>query len=76
MVLTMLALPFIILGIFIKPYTLDGLRCVAINFVSRQPFCFPADSLGPEVIRYGALAIGFALIYAGRAQIRRQRGGN
>jgi hypothetical protein len=76
MILTMLALPFMILGLFVKPYAVEGMRCVAISFVSKQPFCFPAESLGPEVIRYGALAIGFALIYAGRWQIRRQRGGN
>jgi threonine/homoserine/homoserine lactone efflux protein len=63
MILTMLALPFIILGIFIKPHTVDSMRCVAINFVSKQPFCFPADSLGPEVIRYGALVAASPAIH-------------
>jgi hypothetical protein len=28
----------------------------------------------PEVIKYGSVAVGFALLYAGRLQIRRQRG--
>lgn len=75
MLLTMLAIPFMLAGIFMKPYAVEGARCVAIGFISREPLCFPEGSLGPDLIRYGALAVGFALIYAGRAQIRRQRGG-
>ena len=29
----------------------------------------------PEVIKYGSVAVGFALLYAGRLQIKRQRDG-
>jgi hypothetical protein len=29
----------------------------------------------PEVIKYGSVLAGFALLYAGRLQIRRQRNG-
>jgi hypothetical protein len=69
--LTILAIPLILLGIFIKPYTVDNSRC--ISFAGARPYCFKQSSNLPEVIKYGCLLAGFALIYAGRMQIKRQR---
>lgn len=73
--LTILAIPLIIFGAFIKPYTADASRCFAVNFLAKDPFCFEAASSMPEVIKYGSLLLGFALIYAGRQQIRRAKQG-
>ncbi|HMF25741.1 MAG TPA: hypothetical protein VKG24_26935 [Pseudolabrys sp.] len=70
--LTILAIPLIILGVFIKPYSLENSRCISIG---SRPFCFAQDSSMPEIIKYGGALAGFALLYAGRLQIRRQRGG-
>ena len=74
--LTILAIPLIMLGVFIKPYSLENSRCVSINFASARPYCFEQGSSMPEIIKYGSLLAGFVLIYAGRLQIKRQRGGN
>lgn len=75
MPLTLLAIPFIILGAFINPQTLANARCFTLGFLSRSPFCFEPGSNMPEIIKYGCLALGFALIYAGRQRIKRARGG-
>jgi len=72
--LTILAIPLILLGVFIKPYSTDSLRCVSINFASARPYCFEQGSSMPELMKYGSLLAGFVLIYAGRLQIKRQRG--
>ncbi len=72
--LTILSIPFIILGVFLKPYSLDNARCINISFVRSQPFCFAQDSSTPEIIKYGSVVAGFALLYAGRRQIKKQRG--
>ena len=73
--LTILAIPLIMLGVFIKPYSLDNSRCLSIAFAGPRPYCFEQNSNLPEVIKYGSVLAGFALLYAGRLQIRRQRGG-
>ena len=70
--LTILAIPLIILGVFVKPYALESSRCVSVG---ARAFCFAQDSNMPEVIKYGSALAGFALLYAGRLQIKRQRGG-
>jgi hypothetical protein len=72
--LTILSIPFIVLGVFLKPYSLENARCINVNFVSSQPYCFAQDSQMPEIIKYGSVVVGFALLYAGRLQIKRQRG--
>jgi hypothetical protein len=72
--LTILSIPFIILGVFLKPYPLDNSRCINLSFVRSQPFCFAQDSPMPEFIKYGSVVAGFALLYAGRLQIKKQRG--
>ncbi len=74
MFLTVLAIPFIILGAFISPYSLTDARCFTVAFLSRSPFCFEQGSYMPEIVKYGCLLLGFALIYAGRQQIKRARG--
>ena len=71
--LTILAIPLILLGIFIKPYAVDNSRCISVAFAGTRPYCFEQGSNLPEVIKYGCLLAGFALIYAGRIQIKRQR---
>jgi hypothetical protein len=71
--LTILAIPLILLGIFIKPYAVDSSRCISVSFTGARPYCFEQGSNLPEAIKYGCLLAGFALIYAGRMQIKRQR---
>jgi hypothetical protein len=71
--LTILSIPLIVLGVFLKPYSTENSRCININFVRSQPYCFAADSQMPEIIKYGSVAIGFVLLYVGRMQIKRQR---
>jgi hypothetical protein len=71
--LTILSIPFIVLGVFLKPYSIESSRCINVNFVRSQPYCFAQDSQMPEIIKYGSVAIGFALLYAGRLQIKRGR---
>ena len=71
--LTILSIPFIALGVFLKPYSVENSRCININFVRSQPYCFTQDSQMPEIIKYGSVAVGFALLYAGRQQIKRGR---
>jgi hypothetical protein len=70
--LTILAIPLIMLGVFIKPYTQEKARC--FNLVGKV-YCFEQNSQMPEVVKYGSVLIGFALLYAGRRQIKRQRDG-
>ena len=72
--LTILAIPLLILGAFIKPYSTEAARCITVSFLGREPYCFAAGSSMPEMIKYGCLLAGFALIYAGRYQIKRRRG--
>ena len=69
--LTILAIPLIILGVFIKPYSLENSRCIGV--ASARAYCFEQGSNLPEVIKYGSVLAGFALLYAGRLQIKRQR---
>ena len=69
--LTILAIPLIILGVFLKPYTVDNSRCISIAVA--RPYCFEQGSNLPEIIKYGSVVAGFALLYAGRLQIKRQR---
>ena len=73
--LTILAIPFILFGVFVKPYGVDSSRCISAKFVAARPFCFEQGSQMPEIIKYGSVAVGFALLYAGRLQIKRQRDG-
>jgi len=72
--LTILAIPLILLGVFIKPYSLENTRCISVGFAGARPLCFERTSNMPEVIKYGSALVGFALLYAGRRQIKRQRG--
>jgi hypothetical protein len=74
MALTILSIPFIVLGVFLKPYSFESSRCVNVSFVRSQPYCFAQDSQMPEIIKYGSVVVGFALLYVGRLQIKRQRG--
>jgi hypothetical protein len=72
--LTILAIPFILFGVFVKPYAADGSRCINVNFAGARPYCFEQGSNMPEVVKYGSVLAGFVLLYAGRLQIKRQRG--
>jgi hypothetical protein len=71
MFLTLLSIPFIFFGAFVKPYDQATQRCFSVN---QSPFCFEQGSSMPEIIKYGSVAVGFGLLYAGRRQIRRRRG--
>jgi hypothetical protein len=72
--LTILSIPLLALGIFLKPYSLDNSRCFNVSFTRSQPYCFAQDSRMPEIVKYGSVLAGFVLLYAGRLQIKRQRG--
>ena len=74
MALTILAIPFIVVGVFITPYGVDAARCFSIGSVSNGGYCFGPGSQLPEIIKYGSVAIGFGLLYFGRLQIKRSRG--
>ncbi len=71
MALTMLAIPFLILGVFITPYVQGAERCFNLNFISKNPLCFEAASNMPEIVKYGSLVFAFVLIYTGRHLMRR-----
>jgi hypothetical protein len=71
--LTILSIPLIALGVFLKPYSLENSRCFNVSFLRAQPYCFAQDSQMPEIVKYGSVIAGFALLYAGRRQIRRAR---
>ena len=73
--LTLLAIPFIILGLFINPYDQQGQRCISVKFAGSGAYCFEQSSKMPETIKYGTVAIGFGLLYAARRQLRRRRDG-
>lgn len=72
--LTILAIPFILLGVFIRPYSAGAERCFNIELLSKTAYCFEQGSQMPEIVKYGSMVIGIALIYAGRRQIKRARG--
>jgi hypothetical protein len=71
--LTILAIPLIILGVFLKPYSQENLRCIGVG--TARPYCFEQGSNMPEIIKYGSVLAGFGLLYAGRLQLKRQRDG-
>jgi len=73
--MTLLAIPFIILGVFISPHTQQSQRCFSVQFAGPAAYCFEQNSPMPEAIKYGSVLIGFGLLYAGRRQIKRQRDG-
>ena len=73
--LTLLAIPFIVLGVFINPYSQQSQRCFTIQFAGQGAYCFEQGSRMPETIKYGSVLIGFALLYAGRWQLKRRRDG-
>ncbi|AXK83625.1 hypothetical protein DW352_25710 [Pseudolabrys taiwanensis] len=72
--LTLLAIPFILLGIFVRPYAEGAERCFKIELLSKSAYCFEQASYMPEIVKYGCMAVGLALIYAGRRQIKQARG--
>ena len=73
--LTLLAIPFIVLGVFINPYSQQSQRCFTVQFAGQGVYCFEQGSRMPEAIKYGLVAGGFMLLYAGRRQIQRKRDG-
>lgn len=70
MFLTLLAIPFILFGAFVKPYEQPFKRCISVN---QTPYCFDQGSSMPEIIKYGSVAVGFGFLYLGRSIIRRRR---
>ena len=72
MALTLLAIPFLIFGVFVKVQDMGSQRCIGAG---QSTYCFEHGSQMPGYIKYGTLLAGFGLLYAGRRQIKRQRGG-
>jgi hypothetical protein len=75
MALTILAIPLLVMGVLISPYTQQGQRCFGVGLAHNNGYCFEQGSQMPETIKYGLVAAGFVLLYAGRRQIQRKRGG-
>ncbi len=73
--LTILAIPFLILGVLLNPFNQGTQRCVGVKSGGVDALCFEQGSKMPEGIKYGAVAVGFLLLYAGRRQLKRRRGG-
>jgi hypothetical protein len=73
--LTILAIPFLILGVLASPYALDGKRCFGVGSGHKNGYCFEQGSQMPETVKYGSMLLGFGLLYLGRRQIKRRRGG-
>ncbi len=73
--LTILAIPLLILGVLLNPFDLGAQRCIGVKKGGADAVCFEQGSKMPEAIKYGAVALGFIMIYAGRRKMRRQRGG-
>jgi hypothetical protein len=71
MALTLLAIPFLIFGVFVKIQDVGVQRCIGAG---QSTYCFERGSQVPEFIKYGGVLAGFGLLYAGRRQIKRQRG--
>jgi hypothetical protein len=75
MALTILAIPLLVMGVLISPNTMQGQRCFSVGFSNQGGYCFEQGSQMPETIKYGLVAAGFVLLYAGRRQIQRRRDG-
>ena len=72
MALTLLAIPFLFFGVFVRTSDEGPQRCIG---VAKDKFCYERTSQMPEFIKYGSVAVGFGLLYAGRLQMRRRREG-
>ncbi len=72
MALTILAIPFLFFGVFVKSQDIGTRRCIGVGSSTQ---CFEQGSQMPEFIKYGSVLVGFGLLYAGRLQIRRRRSG-
>ena len=76
MALTILAIPLLVMGVLTSPYTgPGGQRCFNVGFSKQGGACFEQGSQLPETVKYGLVAGGFILLYAGRRQIQRKRDG-
>jgi hypothetical protein len=73
--LTILAIPFLILGVLLNPFNQGTQRCLGVKAGAADAFCFEQGSKMPETIKYGAVAVGFLLIYAARRRLKRRRDG-
>jgi hypothetical protein len=73
--LTLFAIPFLVLGLFLNPHDQGTQRCIGVKAGGPESVCFGPGSQMPEIIKYGAALIGFGLIYAGRRQLQRRRMG-
>ena len=71
--LTVLAIPFLFFGVFVRTSDDGAQRCIGVG---KDKFCYERTSQMPEFIKYGSVAFGFGLLYLGRLQIRRRRSGN
>jgi hypothetical protein len=71
MALTILAIPFLFFGVFVKTQDVGSQRCIGVG---QSTHCFERNSTMPETIKYGSVLVGFGLLYLGRRQIQRQRG--
>lgn len=69
--LTILAIPLLILGVLLNPFDLGSQRCIGVKKGGADAVCFEQGSKMPEAIKYGAVALGFLLIYAGRRRLKR-----
>ena len=71
--LTVLAIPFLFFGVFVRTSDDGAQRCIGMG---KDKMCYERTSQMPEFIKYGSVALGFGFLYLGRLQIRRRRSGN
>lgn len=75
MALTLFSIPFLILGVLLNPFDQGDRRCIGVKKGGADALCFEQGSKMPETIKYGAVAVGFGLLYAGRRRLKARREG-
>ena len=75
MALTLFAIPFVVLAVLLTPFDQGTQRCVGVKKGGPDALCFEQGSKMPETIKYGAAAVGFGLLYAGRRRLKARREG-
>jgi hypothetical protein len=74
MLLILLGLPFVLFGALTNIYAIEGRgKCLYTDPVNWGPFCFAANSMVPEIVVYGAVALGLGLMILGNVLVRRRR---
>ena len=72
--LMLAGLPLVMFGAFSRTYTINSLgSCIFVDGLKLGPFCFPVGSMLPEIIVFGAMALGLGLVLLGNIKMRAAR---